>query len=94
MSEKRSERPRERLRQKEKIKILYRERRKLTSRPPLWVRFKKRFKKRQKTYLVLLTLGLGTIIAITAVFLSIKEQSDKSKELRMKKKEWPSKYED
>lgn len=89
-----SERTRERVRQKEKIKIRYRERKKLTKRAPYWVRFKKRFKKKRKTYLVLITLGLGTLIALTAVFLSVKEKSDESEEMRKKKKEWPSNFEE
>lgn len=87
-----SEETRGRVRQKEKIKIRYRERRKLTKRAPYWTRFKKRFKKKRKTFLVLITLGLGTLIALTAVFLSVKEKSDESKEMRKKKKEWPSKF--
>lgn len=89
-----SDSSRQRVRQKEKIKIRYRERRKLTHRAPWWVRLKKKYGKKRKTFLVLITLGVGTMIALSAVFMSVKEKSDESKELRKKKKEWPSNFEE
>ena len=94
MTSESGERLRKRVREKEKIKIRFKERRKRTERAPFWVRLKKNYRKKRNTYLVLITLGLGTLIALSAVFLSVKEKSDESKELRLKKKEWPSNFED
>jgi hypothetical protein len=92
MTSESDERPRQRIREKEKIRIRFKERRKLTHRAPLWTRLQKNFKKKRKTFLVLITLGLGSIIALSAVFLSVKEKSDESEKMRNKKKEWPSNF--
>ena len=76
---------RKRIRQKEKVKIHYRKKVKLKHRPSRWVRFKKYVGKHRKMLTVSILLAAGLIIAMTSIFLTIKQKSDKHKDMMEKK---------
>lgn len=76
---------RKRVKQKEKVKIHYRKRMKLRHRPSRWIRFKKYFSKHRKMITVSIVLVAGLIIAMTSVFLMIKQKSDKHQDMMEKK---------
>ena len=76
---------RKRVKQREKVKIHYRKRMKLRHRPSRWIRFKKYVGKHRKMITVIILLVAGVIIAMTSVFLMVKQKSDKHKDLMEKK---------
>ena len=76
---------RKRIKQKEKVKIHYRQRVKLKHRPSRWVRFKKYVSKNRKMITVVSILSIGLLILMTSVFLTIKQKSDRHKELMEQK---------
>jgi hypothetical protein len=67
---------------REKVKIHYRQKVKLKKRASRWIRFNKYVSKNRKMLTVSILLVAGLIIALTSVFLTIKQKSDKLKEMR------------
>ena len=76
---------RKHVRQKDRVKIHYRKKVKLRHRAPRWVRFKKYVDKHRKMLTVSILLAAGVIIAVTSIFLTIKQKSDKHKDMMEKK---------
>ena len=76
---------RKRIKKKEKVKIHYRKRVKLKHRPSRWIRFKKYVKKHRKMITVISLLVVGAVVAMTSVFLTVKQKSDRHKELMEQK---------
>ncbi|MFT5054351.1 MAG: hypothetical protein ACI9FU_000442 [Granulosicoccus sp.] len=74
-----------RIRQKEKVKIHYRQKVKLKQRASVWVRLKKYVGKNRKMLTVSILLVAGLIIAMTSVFLTVKQKSDRHKDLMEQK---------
>jgi hypothetical protein len=72
-------------RQKEKVKIHYRQKVKLKQRASVWVRLKKYVGKNRKMLTVSILLVVGLIIAMTSIFLTVKQKSDRHKDLMEQK---------